>query len=183
MTSVSSLTVEEIVARRKAIPGTRWHYDDGITDESTGERGKVPVVECFSDGRHMLIAYPDACDLADETVDAIGSFIAHAPADVDYLVSRLRDMERVMRDLAGVLKTVTPAQWVGYLRANGWKRVAGDGVWHPDGLGFAWRYCGSLSPSMYWDEPNINGIAVIASVLDRPAGVVILDMLEMKDAR
>lgn len=179
-----STRIQEIESRRKAVPGAQWRYDDGITDETTGERGKTPTVECLADGRHMLIAYPDACDLCEETVDAIGRFIAHAPTDVDYLVSRLQAMERVMRNPCGMLKTVTSAHWVAYLRANGWTRVAVNGAWHPDGRGgFAWRYQGASSPLVYWDEPNISGIQVIASLMDRPAGIVILDMLEMADAR
>jgi hypothetical protein len=40
-----------------ATPGP-WHYDDGITDTDTGERGKSQAIEAIGPYCHELIAAP-----------------------------------------------------------------------------------------------------------------------------
>ncbi len=67
-----------------ATPGP-WSYDDGITDDATGERGKVPAV--YQSGTADWICSPEA--VAFEQADADGRFLAAARTAVPALLSAL----------------------------------------------------------------------------------------------
>ena len=76
-----NLDQHEAIARDHNLPRGNWGYDDGITDEKTGEQGKPKFVETIHNGRHVLICDPDFTETFAPVTDAIGRHIAAASPD------------------------------------------------------------------------------------------------------
>ncbi len=87
----------EIAAIRGRLAGATpgpYSYDDGITDDTTGERGKPCAV--YARGA-VWVCSPEAED--PEQADADGRFIAHAPTDLAFL---LAENERQAAEIAAL---------------------------------------------------------------------------------
>lgn len=96
------MTPDELAADRKVIDAATpppWHYDDGITDPVTGERGKPQVVEATSHPKHGLaLLFVTGGMLSKDEEDANGRFAAAArtrwPAALDEIVHLRAEVER-----------------------------------------------------------------------------------------
>lgn len=82
-----------------ATPGP-WHYDDGITDTDTGERGKSQAIEAIGPYCHELIAAPhgQVSLKQDDANCRLITALRNATPEILALVAAVRDWARVPYD-------------------------------------------------------------------------------------
>lgn len=83
--------IDEIRALLAAATPGPYAYDDGITDDTTGERGKPPAV--YAHGA-VWVCSPEAEDPAQ--ADADGRFLAAAPSNIRYLLLAVEALRQTL---------------------------------------------------------------------------------------